>query len=135
MADVRRIMIYNYSYTADIRRIYHIRLTVTLTYGCHTQYGGHTPDLRPETDSKIIIILMSYIIFIAAFYMVAKISVFGRISGVYQQYESVSRISTVCQPYIRRMSAIPNLPIFILVEGNTNNSLLTVTAAAIHFQG
>ena len=63
--------------------------------------------------------------------MVTKILVFGRISGVCQQYVRrmsavcqpwngrmsavyqpyISRMSAVCQPYIRRMSAIPNLPI------------------------
>ena len=50
-------------------------------------------------------LLLYYII--AAFCIVTKISVFGRMSGVCQPY--VSRKSAVCLPYIRRMSAVERL--------------------------
>ena len=63
-------------------------------------YGKYTEDVRPKTHSKIIL----YTDTIAAFCMVTKISVFGRIFGVCQTY--VSRMSAVCQPYIRRISAV-----------------------------
>ena len=58
-------------------------------------YTEYTADIRLKNDSKIIIII---IIRISTFRMATEISIFGRISGVYQPY--IGRISAIYQPYV-----------------------------------
>ena len=74
-----------------MRPIYTIDMRLT--------YAEYTAD----NGQKLILRLLLYYI-IAAFCIVTKISVFGRISGVCQPY--VSRMSAVCLPYISRISAV-----------------------------
>ena len=89
-------MIQVFHYELAMRPIYTIDMR--LTYAEYTADNGQKLNLR---------LLLYYII--AAFCIVTKISVFGRISGVCQPY--VSRMSVVCQPYVCRMSAV--YPLYI----------------------
>ena len=138
VADIRQTFSW---YTADIRPIYARSTAENWFQVFHYEldlWPMYTTDVRLKTDSKIIIIILRisqlpFVWWLRFQSLAVYLAHVSRILAICHCQPGnsrmlmlrVCRMSAVYQPYIRRMSTIPNLPICRFMNRTKKSQILT----------